>query len=269
MIGGAAFLVVLIAAISLFATPGRTNMMQNSTNAALRPIQSGIRGIVSTLERMYNHMFNYDDLEMRYEALLDRIAEYERQARGAEEIRDENARLRDLMELPTRFEDRSYVDANILQWDASNWTSAFTIDRGGNVGIEVGDPVMTERGELVGIVREVGTSWATVQTILDPSVRIGGQMGSGVSAVVEGNFALMQEGRLRLSHVPSSEMPLLNDMITTSGLGGVIPSGLFIGRLTHVAIEDTGVSYWAEIEPMVDFTRLVQVFVIQLTDREG
>ena len=263
IIGGVAGLMVLIAVLSLLFAPGRVSFMQNGVNTIARPAQAGIRGLVSTLERMYDHMHNYDTLEERYQTLLDRLAEYERLVREAEEIREENTRLRELLEFDSRDQNLRYIDAHVLTWDASNWTSAFTIDRGENAGIAVGDPVITERGELVGMVREVGNSWAAVQTILDPSVRIGGQMGSGVSAVAEGNFALMQEGFLRLSYLQSGEMPLLNDTITTSGLGGVIPKGLVIGRVTHVALEDTGASYFAVIEPTVDLFRLVQVFVVQ------
>jgi len=263
IIGGVAGLMVLIAVLSLLFAPGRVSFMQNGLNTIARPAQAGIRGLVSTLERMYDHMHNYDTLEERYQTLLDRLAEYERLVREAEEIREENTRLRELLEFDSRDQNLRYIDAHVLTWDASNWTSAFTIDRGENAGIAVGDPVITERGELVGMVREVGNSWAAVQTILDPSVRIGGQMGSGVSAVAEGNFALMQEGFLRLSYLQSGEMPLLNDTITTSGLGGVIPKGLVIGRVTHVALEDTGASYFAVIEPTVDLFRLVQVFVVQ------
>ena len=122
---------------------------------------------------------------------------------------------------------------------------------------------MTEQREFIGIVREVGTSWARIETLLDPSVRIGAQMGTGAPAVAEGNFALMLEGNLRLSYVPSGEIPLLNDTVTTSGLGGLIPSGLVIGRISNVGMEGTGANFYAIIEPAVQLGNLSQVFIVQ------
>jgi len=268
IIGIVTFVFVLIPLLALLFTPGQVNFVQGGINAIARPVETGIRSLVSTLERMYTHMHNYDVLEERYEELRDRLSEYERLVRRAAETEEENERLRTLLEFTSETDMHVQIDAYVLTWDASNWTSAFTIDRGAEAGIEVGDPVMTERGEFVGIVRDVGRNWASVQTILDPAVRVGGLMRTGVPAVAEGNFALMQDWQLRLSHVPSGEVPLLNDTITTSGLGGVIPPGLIIGRIVHVSLEDTGVTYYAIIEPTADLSRLVQVFIVQHIEPE-
>ena len=267
VIGAVLFVLVLIGLLSLLSA-GRTNFVQNSVQAIMRPVESGIRSFVGTLEQIYDYMYNYDTLEAEHRALLARVAEYERLAREAAEIHEENARLRTLLDLTDTTRNERIVDAHILSWDASNWTSALTIDRGADLAIRVGDPVMTERRELVGIIREVGPNWATVQTIVDPAVRIGGQMGTGVSAVAEGNFALMGAQRLRLSYIPTGEVPLLNDTITSSGLGGVIPNGLTIGRVERVGIEGTGISYYAILEPAAQLHRLVQVFIVQTLDLE-
>ena len=263
VIGILALTMVFIAVLSLALAPGRVNFVQNGTRVLTQPMETGIRNVVSTLERMYDYMHNYDTLAAEHEALLTRVAGYQRLAREAEEYREENRRLRELIGLMDLTENLHYIDAHVVSWDPSNWTSAFTIDRGGDFGIQVGDPVMTERRELVGVVTEVGSSWATVQTIIDPAVQVGGQLESGVAAVAEGNFALMLEGNLRLSYVPSAEVPLLADAITTSGLGGVIPKGLLIGSVIRVGLEGTGISHYAIIEPAVDLNQLVQVFVIQ------
>ena len=266
---GGTGMMALIAVLSLVLSAGGVHFIQNGARVVMQPVETGIRNFVSTLERMYTHMHNYDTLEAEHQALLSRVAEYERQARDAEDIREENARLRELLGMIDVMDNLRYIDASLLSWDPSNWTSAFTIDRGADFGIERGDAVMTERRELVGIVTEVGSSWATVQTIIDPGIHVGGLMGTGVSAVVEGNFTLMQQNRVRLSYVPGGELPLINDVITTSGLGGVVPPGLLVGHITQVELEGTGISYFAVIEPAVDLNRLVQVFVIQNLGRHG
>ena len=63
-------------------------------------------------------------------------------------------------------------------------------------------------------------------------------------------------------------MPLLNDTITTSGLGGVIPKGLVIGRVAGVGLEDTGISFYAVLTPAAELNRLVQVFIVQNVEIE-
>jgi len=266
VIGAAAGVFVLIALLSVLLAAGRVSFVQNGIHAAGRSVETGIRNFVGGLESLYDRMHNYDQLEEEHQALLDQLAYYQYLAREATDAQEEIRRYRELLGLTEGVHNERYLDAYVLTWDPSNWTSAFTIDAGTDVGIEVGDAVINERREFVGIIRQVGRNWATVQTVIDPGVRMGGQLGTGVAAVAEGNFALMQEGNLRLSYVPSNEVPLLYDTVTTSGLGGVIPQGLVIGQIVRVGLEGTGISYYGVIEPAADISRLVQVFIVQRID---
>ena len=50
----------------------------------------------------------------------------------------------------------------MVSWNASNWSSSFTISKGSDNGLEVGDSVITEYGVLVGTISELGSNWATV-----------------------------------------------------------------------------------------------------------
>ena len=263
VIGAVAVVFVLIALLSVLLTAGRVSFVQNSIHAAGRSAETGIRNFIGGLERLYDRMHNYDQLEQEHQTLLDQLAQYQRIAREAADAQEEIRRYRELLGLTEGIHNERYIDAYVLTWDPSNWTSAFTIDAGKDAGIEVGNAVINERREFVGIVRQVGRNWATVQTVIDPGIGVGGQMGTGVTAVAEGDFALMQEGNLRLSHVPSGEAPLLYDMIITSGFGGMIPAGITIGQIIRVGIEGTGISYYAVMEPAADLNRLVQVFVVQ------
>lgn len=263
IIGGAMGLVVLITVLSVSLSPGRVSFLHNGMHAIMRPVESGVRALVQNLERAYDYMHNYDQLEEDYLALRDRLAAYQRIVREAEEVRDENERLRELLALPDRLTQVYYIDAYLLSWDASNWASAFTIDKGEDFGIAIGDPVMTERQELIGVVRDVGRTWATVSTVIDPGLRVGASLGSGISAIAEGHFALMQDGQLRLSHVPAGGVPQVGDTIITSGLGDTIPQGLIIGQVTETALEDTGLGYWATLAPAADLSRVAQVFVVK------
>lgn len=266
VIGAAAGLFVLIALLSVLLTTGRVSFVQNGIHAAQRSAETGIRNFIGGLERMYDRMHKYDQLEEEHRELLDQLAHYQHLARGAVDAEETIRRYRELLGLTEHIHNERYVDAYLLTWDPSNWTSAFTIDAGTDAGIEIGNAVINERREFVGIVRQVGANWATVQTVIDPGVRVGGQLGTGVTAVAEGNFALMQEGNLRLSHLPSGETPLLYDTIITSGFGGIIPPGIVIGQIVQVGMEGTGISYYAVMEPAADLNRLVQVFVVQWID---
>ena len=157
-----------------------------------------------------------------------------------------------------------FESAMILEHSSSNWTSTLTLNRGTNCGIAVKDCVVSAEGYLVGVVSEVGYNWATVLTVIDTDTELGALVfRTSAVAVAEGDFALMNEGRLKLSYLPESASLLSGDYIVTSGLGGYYPSNLVIGTVESVKVDDDGLAQYAVIAPMVDFDTLTEIFVIK------
>ena len=118
-------------------------------------------------------------------------------------------------------------------------------------------------GNLVGVVAEVGENWATVRTLVDSDTEMGGQLArTGGAAILEGYFALMGEGRLKLTYLPENSELIAGDLVTTSGRGGVYPAGLVAGHVEEVRTDASGMTRYAVIAPETDLDGLQQVFVI-------
>jgi rod shape-determining protein MreC len=58
------------------------------------------------------------------------------------------------------------------------------------------------------------------------------------------------------------------DMIVTSGMGGVYPPDINIGRISGISYHEYEISMEAELDPLVDFSRLEYVFVIEEKDHD-
>ena len=100
-------------------------------------------------------------------------------------------------------------------------------------------------------------------TVIDTDTELGARIfRTGETAVAEGDFSLMGEGKLKLSYLTSDDEVLTGDQIVTSGLGGYYPSGLVIGAVESVQTGDDGLARYAVLTPMVDFDALTEVFVI-------
>ena len=89
------------------------------------------------------------------------------------------------------------------------------------------------------------------------------------AAVLEGEVDMQSEGSCKLTMLPSEKSASVGDTAETSGLGGLFPKGLLIGTITKVEPESHGVSYYAEVEPAVDFERIRSVCVITSFTPEG
>jgi rod shape-determining protein MreC len=178
------------------------------------------------------------------------------------EIESENEALRRLLSFtqanPTHSYKAAEVKGRVIGRDSSNFLSYLIIDSGSQQGIEKGMPVVTERG-LVGRITEVGSNWAKVMLIIDPSSSVNALIQtSRATGTVEGQVG----GSLVMKYIPQQDTVNVNDIVLTSGLGGNFPKMLIIGQVTAVYQRDIEMFQQADIRPTVDFNNLEIVLVI-------
>ena len=199
--------VIIVAAallIGLASRPkadGSSGAVPEAANALRIPIQGAVGSVVEWMRGIYGYIYRYDKLLAENESLRRQLAEAQEQVRSSQDALEENTRLRTMLgylEKNTTFKTEA---AMITSWDASNWTSAFTISKGTDNGIEQGDCVITESGMLVGQVYEVGKNYASVRTVIDVNMDAGVLVGeSSIAAMIVGDYALMKEGCCKLSY---------------------------------------------------------------------
>ena len=93
---------------------------------------------------------------------------------------------------------------------------------------------------------------------------------TGGAAILEGDFTLMGQAKLKLSYLPEGTQLLAGDTILTSGLmsGGqaTYPSGILVGYVTEVLSDPGGMSDYAVLTPAARLEALEQVFIIKEFD---
>ena len=263
-IGALVLVVVLIAAVIMGSLGGRAGFLTNLDGALRAPFQQAAATTASWLESIYGYIYKYDQLAAENEELKNQLAAAQAEAREGREATEENERLRTLLEFKQRHTDFALESAKVVSYSASNWSSIMTISKGEDAGIEVGDSVMTESGALVGQVIEVGSNWATVRSVIDVDMSVGGYVSnSGATAMVVRDFTLMQEGCVRLGYLTEGVRIFSGDTVLTSGKGGAFPAGLVVGMVEEVRTEAGGQQVYGVIRPACDLNALVQVFVIK------
>ena len=110
-------------------------------------------------------------------------------------------------------------------------------------------------------------NWSQVMTVVDSDLEMGGLIARTDSAgILEGQFDLMGEGKLKLSYLPENSEFMAGDQVLTSGLSGIYPSGLVVGHVEEVLTDASGMTRYAVIVPETDLNSLEQVFVIKSFD---
>jgi len=131
----------------------------------------------------------------------------------------ENQRLRLLLESSTDVGERVLI-AGLLAADLQFYSRRLTLDKGTQVWCYPGQPVLNAHG-VVGQVFEVSLYSSVAMLITDSNHAVPVQvLRNGLRALVEGRGA---SNRLALPYLPVSADIQVNDLLMTSGLGGVFP----------------------------------------------
>jgi len=260
----ALLLSILVGAGSLLLGGGAADPLSNLFSTVTAPVRGGISAVMDWAEGVCAYVFRYDELNGELNSLRTQVAELEEKVREGEEASRENERLRKLLDLQAKRKDFVFESAKVTARSASNWESFLTLSKGTAAGVEAGDCAVTEAGVLVGVVSEVGLNWCTVSTVIDADTEIGGVVARTYSAgVLEGDFSLMRQGRLKLSYLPDGAQMVTGDEVLTSGKGDVYPAGLVVGTVEGVFTDPSGQTRYAVVRPKVALDELVQVFIIK------
>lgn len=256
--------IAVLAAAGLSVASGVTSrsIPELVVQGILAPFRAAGSALTDAAQRYYSYMFRYEALEAENEVLTAEIADMENTAREAEAVTRENERLRKAMELLTTHEDYKLVDAYIISWSSTDWTSSLTINRGENAGIEEDMCAITANGEVVGLVTSVGSNYAVIKTVLDSTLEISANISSsGYNGMVKGGYASGSDTLLRMDYLPSSAIIRNQDQVVTSG-STLYPKGLIVGTVVDAAFEETGVAKYALLEAAADIDSLEQIFII-------
>ncbi len=259
----AAVLSVSLAVMSVFSA--NASPLVNLTGILVSPFRAGYTAAANWFNDLQNYYKDTTDLLAENAALRQQIAKDAETIREAEAAVEENKLLHQLLDLTQKRRDLTDFEACMVTEHAStNWTSSLTLNKGTSLDIAAGDCVIDACGNLVGVVSQAGTNWSTVLTLVDTDTSLGAQVfRTKELGVAQGDFSMMRKDRLRLDYLPADCTLLPGDIVVTSGLNGYYPSGLVIGSVEEVRVDDSGAASYAILVPETDLAALTEVFVIK------
>jgi rod shape-determining protein MreC len=151
----------------------------------------------------------------------------------AEQLMQENARLRQLLDLRARLETPAQA-AQVLYDTADPYTRRVVVDQGQVAGVELGAPVLDEKGVL-GQVTRVHPFVSEVTLLIDRDQAIPVlNIRTGVRGVAYGDPVAGHAGGMELRFMPANADILEGDLLTTSGVDGLYPPGLPVAKVVRV-----------------------------------
>ena len=268
------FTVLIIISLSLLLLTTRS-LTINVKNIGLS-VFSGARGsiheLTSFVSRTVLSVKELADLRKEYSELIRQLARYEVLERSNAEIIHENARLREQLGFAKTMQ-YHYIPAEISGRDPNNLFSALVINKGSHSGVKVNMTVVAWQNgtqALVGKVIQAGAFESLVMPVYDNSSQISARFSvSRYEGIVEGHGNPESPLIMRFINKRAREELNIGDQVISSGMGGVIPAGLNIGRVTRLNFREYEITMEAELESAIDFSRLEYVFLIEEANGDG
>ncbi len=225
--------------------------------AVISPFQRAGHAVHSRVKTMWESYVALIAVRDENRLLKENIATLRRERSSLLGEERENRRLRKLLNLKARYE-FPCLAAQVIGEDAVGWFRTFFINRGSEDGVSVGMAVTVAEG-LVGRVSSTGGSVSSVLLITDPGLSVDCRVArTRDRGVLSGHM----DGECVLRYLELNSQVRPDDEIVTSGLDGMFPRGLVVGRVKLVRKGSQGLFMEAQVVPTVRFREVEEVLVI-------
>ena len=267
--GGRSFIILSLLSIVLLTVSARMGaggpleMVRGGFSTITMPFRMAGSAIAMPFQGIGNIFSNLtadqqtlSDLKAENEQLRSRNAELE-------ETNQSTQRLQGLLDLKNTYNLQS-TGARVISGSTDSFNNTIVIDKGTSSGLAVGMPVV-DSGGVIGQIIECGPTTSTVRLITDEK--------SGVAAMVQSSRAqgmLMGSAsrQITLNLINTNQKVAVGDIVVTSGLGGVFPKGLPLGKVTSVEAAPGSLYYTIVVEPYGNVSTNEEVMVITSLSEE-
>jgi rod shape-determining protein MreC len=241
------------------------NWISNIASIPLSPVQKFLSFTGQKVEEGLSFFSDIKSLKEENEVLKARVSELERENRELIGLKEKNEELRKALKLKDNFESYDLVGANVIAKDPGNWFNVFKIDVGKKDGITNNAPVLTNEKGLVGRVQLSDLTSSRVVSLIDEESVVSATISKpgGGHVIIRGDFRLKEEGMCRMDYLPFDADVEVGDVVETSGLGGIYPKGIIIGKIVQIGKTNSEMDRYAIVEPVVDFKRIEEVLILK------
>ena len=266
------FLIIIIALvilISILSYALKTDKKLNTFEAIIKDTVVEIQKIVYMPFKNFSSMMtDYSSLKnvlKENKILKSNVEKLESLEAENTELKQELQQMKDELNIKHVLSDYDYLNATVVNRNANTWYNNLTIDKGSNNGIEEGMVVINSTG-VIGKTTNVSTFSSDVKliTTTDTNNKISVKITSGdnhLTGLINGYD--YKKGYLEVEGISNTENVSVGDLVYTSGLGGVFPSGILIGKVKSITTDVYDLSKIINVSPSANFEDINYVTVLK------
>jgi len=257
IVGGIVLITVNVILLSITSKNQSTFGLGRVGLSFVAPFQELITRSVRFSRDIWQHYFFLVSVAHENETLNKSLNDLIEKNNQLHEIELANTRLRELLNFQKTLTHK-VVAAEVIGKDPSGWFKTVIIDKGRSDGLQKGLAVVLPTG-IAGQVIEVSGHYAKVMLIIDRNSAVDAMVQrSRARGIIKGASA----DQCRFEYVLRKNDVQIGDTVIASGLDGVYPKGLRIGRISDLSEPSSDIFYEITVTPFVDYEKLEEVLVI-------
>lgn len=265
-------IIIFVVLIAILSYALKTDKKLNTFEAIIKDTVVEIQKIV------YMPFKNFSSMITDYNSLRDVLKENKILKSNVEkiesleaeniELKQELEQMKNELNIEHVLSEYDYLNATVVSRNASTWYNNLTIDKGSNNGIEEGMVVINSTG-VIGKTANVSTFSSDVKliTTTDTNNKISVKIISGdshLTGLINGYD--YKTGYLEVEGISNTDKVTVGDLVYTSGLGGVFPSGILIGKVENITTDGYGLSKIINVIPSAKFEDINYVTILKRKD---
>lgn len=236
------------------------NIFKSTGTFTLKVVSYPINFFNDTIkrEREKNRIYDtYHSMQEKYDSINTLASELK-------EAKKEVADLEELLNLNSTFSENSYVNATVLSRNVGYWYDDIILDKGSSDSISEFSAVVNQDG-LIGYITSVAKRSSTVKLLTNSNINkisikieVGDSFVYGLLTGYDRDTNTFKiEGISENTGIPE------NARVTTTGLGDKFPSGLLIGTVKDVTLDNFELAKTVYVKPSLDFNDIHYVSVLK------
>lgn len=267
-------IIIIIIILAIFSFTLKEDRQLNKFESLIKDTTTSIQKVIFyPFTWIFDKIDDYKELvniREKYQELLPEVDRIDSLMTENIELRKQLESMKEELSIDYTINDYEFLNATVINRNISYWYNTITIDKGSYNGVEV-DMVVVNSDGLIGKVVSTTTFTSDVKllTTSDTNNKISVAISNGKNKL----YGLIKDynynsNYLEVEGISNTESVSVGDYVYTSGLGGVFPSGILIGKVEEITTDEYDLAKIINVALVADFDNINYVAILKRKEIE-
>ena len=262
-------IIIIIIILAIFSFTLKEDRQLNKFESLIKDTVTGVQKVVTyPFNWIFKKIDDYNelkDIREKYQELLPEIDRIDSLQTENIELRKQLESMKEELNIDYTLTDYEFLNATVISRNISYWYNTITIDKGSYNGVEV-DMVVVNSDGLIGKI--ISTTTFTSEVKLLTTSDTNNKISVAISSDNKKLYGLIKDynyktNYLEVEGISNTERVSIGDYVYTSGLGGVFPSGILIGKVSEITTDEYDLAKIINVSPIADFDNINYVAILK------